>query len=525
MPVGEEIIIKDPAGKFKILRSGKFYDFIPPVQKSPARIEKKLVDQILEKSGLRITENLKTRFAEEIEAYFKDVRDKFETKSALIRAVASGGMGFTPEQADLVIKLIEENKQKKEEIQPPKMGEETDSGIRRAEFRPAARTAPKPSIKKPEVPEMSKGVAEFVFSPADEAEVSSQEKKIPKTTGGLKPAETEKLIGDIIGESKIFLDAPGKKKLEGILLTHLKDIRDGFETQDTLFGLADSAGIALTRGEVTELLRVVKNKVGKVEEKFKNEAVSRTERAIEEEKQLAGKAGDEVSGKIRSRIDERWQQITKKTDVTPLDIPAGLIAPPAAMQANISTVAPPKPVLIPEKVFPPVRAVAEEKKTMKTMGVIPMGIKNYTPSGEEPKPLQIFKSVTAPARRPAPLPDDRPRLDDIKYVPKLVGPVEELKEMTLVDFKRLDKDPGVAVAKIQEKIRLLEKDSITKKIAGIKAWQESEISKLYLEISRESLGKGVPVGQVIALLISAGKPTLTETEYKAVMQLSRSLRY
>jgi hypothetical protein len=107
----------------------------------------------------------------------------------------------------------------------------------------------------------------------------------------------------------------------------------------------------------------------------------------------------------------------------------------------------------------------------------------------------------------------------------LVGPVEELKEMTLVDFRRLDKDPGVAVAKIQEKIRLLGKDSITKKIAGIKAWQESEISKLYLEISRESLSKGVPAGQVVALLTSSGKPTLTEGEYKAILGLSRSLRY
>jgi hypothetical protein len=145
---------------------------------------------------------------------------------------------------------------------------------------------------------------------------------------------------------------------------------------------------------------------------------------------------------------------------------------------------------------------------------------------EKPKPLQIFKPVSPPqVRRPALPRDNRPRLDDVKYVPRLVGPVEELREMTLIDWRRLAASPAAAGEKIKEKIGILEREAFSKRIAGIKAWQESEVNKLYLEIGRESLQKGVPVDKVIAERVSAGKPTLTSEEYRAIMGLNRSLRY
>jgi len=148
------------------------------------------------------------------------------------------------------------------------------------------------------------------------------------------------------------------------------------------------------------------------------------------------------------------------------------------------------------------------------------------PDEEKPKPLEIFKPVAPPQiRRPIPLQDERPRLDDVKYVPKLVGPVEELREMTLIDWRRLGATPVMAASKVKEKISLLERQSFGQKIAGIKAWQESEVNKLYLEIGRESLAKGVSADQIISERVSAGKTTLTGDDYRAAMELNRSLRY
>ncbi len=522
MSVGDEIIIKDPAGKFKILRGGKFYDFTPPVKATSAKVEKKLVDQIIEKSGLRIAENLKARFADELEAYFKDVRDKFETKSALIRAVPSGGMGFTPEAADLVIGLVGKIKPKGERQDEKETAAATET--KKTEVRPAIKNAVKTESRKPKIAEMPKGVAELVFSPADEAEISAKRDKLPKQVSGLKPAETAGLVDSVIGESGVNLDEIGRKKLENILLTHLKDIRDGFEMQDTLSGFFGSAGITLTSEQISKILAAAKKIIGGAEAKNKEEAVSTVEKALESERVMTGKANEEVLTKVKNKIDERWQQITKRAQIAPLDVPAAMIAPPAGMQAKISTIAPAKPAIVPEKI--PLRPAGEIKPSAEIIKEIPSAIRGKVSPGEEPKPFQILKPATAPSRRPVVTVDDkRPRLEDVRYVPKLVGPLEELKEMTMVDFRRLDQNPEVASAKVQEKMRLLERESITKKIAGIKAWQESEVYKLYLEISRESMNQGASVSQVIASRISSGKPSLTEAEYQALVKLSRSLRY
>ena len=57
---------------------------------------------------------------------------------------------------------------------------------------------------------------------------------------------------------------------------------------------------------------------------------------------------------------------------------------------------------------------------------------------------------------------------------KLTGPVEELRAITLVDFRRLSRDPSEAAMKIKDKIDLLTGESFEKRSAGIAAWTASE---------------------------------------------------
>ena len=63
------------------------------------------------------------------------------------------------------------------------------------------------------------------------------------------------------------------------------------------------------------------------------------------------------------------------------------------------------------------------------------------------------------------------------------------------------------------------------KIAKLKREQEAEVTKIYLEISRDCLSKGASADQVIPLRESSGRPTLTTEEYKAVLELNKFLRY
>ncbi len=150
------------------------------------------------------------------------------------------------------------------------------------------------------------------------------------------------------------------------------------------------------------------------------------------------------------------------------------------------------------------------------------------------QPLKIAPPPPAPKPTPrAPLPQmkrpteegARPQMVDVKFTPKLVGPVEELARLNLIDFRRLAKDPVAAVGKISDKINLLEEESFTQRLAGVKAWQSSEVYQLYLEIGRESLRTGQPISSVIRNRLAENKPTLEEAEVLAIMELNKELKF
>lgn len=119
----------------------------------------------------------------------------------------------------------------------------------------------------------------------------------------------------------------------------------------------------------------------------------------------------------------------------------------------------------------------------------------------------------------------RPNLDGVKFEKKLAGPIDELGNMTLIDFRRLAADPKIAVNKIKEKIDLLETDGLTKRLEGISAWQQSEANKFYRLLGQSSMSDGRPVEDVIKERLFAGKPTLSIDEFYAIMELNRQLRF
>jgi hypothetical protein len=105
-----------------------------------------------------------------------------------------------------------------------------------------------------------------------------------------------------------------------------------------------------------------------------------------------------------------------------------------------------------------------------------------------------------------------------------VGPVGELRSITLKDFRRLSKEPAEATLKIKDKIDLLEEQSFTLKAQGVTAWQDSEVNRLYLEVLRNSLD-GKPVNEVIADREKNNLPTVTQKEFEAIMELNGKLRF
>ncbi|MFH2063073.1 MAG: hypothetical protein ABIJ46_02865 [bacterium] len=139
-------------------------------------------------------------------------------------------------------------------------------------------------------------------------------------------------------------------------------------------------------------------------------------------------------------------------------------------------------------------------------------------------PAVKVQSVRPAGIRPSSAVVSRPVVSDVARAPRrLTGPVEELASLTLQDFRRLSRDPSEAALKIRDKVDLLKDESFADKTAGVRAWRDSAVNRLYLETLRRSL-EGTPVEEVLTAMAKDGE-ALTKPEFDALMKLNRGLRF
>jgi len=142
-----------------------------------------------------------------------------------------------------------------------------------------------------------------------------------------------------------------------------------------------------------------------------------------------------------------------------------------------------------------------------------------------PKPLAPKPPLSsAAALRPAVEPN-RPRVADIKPMPKIMGPVEELQFLDLVNFRRLGQNPTEIMAKVYNKIRLLEKTGYDQMITGVVAWRKGIINRLYLKMGQEAFTRGLPLKEIIAKRQSEGREYLNLEEIQAIIELNKKLMF
>lgn len=182
----------------------------------------------------------------------------------------------------------------------------------------------------------------------------------------------------------------------------------------------------------------------------------------------------------------------------------------------------PKPPRVPS-VPPPAPAPLSVAAAPRPSPVPPRPVTSPTPmTRSTPTPAWPPPMPTAATR---PLQPDRTTMADIRGRSRLVGPVEELRGLTVVDWRRLGPDPIGCVRRVYEKIQQLGRESFTKRAEGIKAWRESEPYRLYLDMGHESLLTSKSVRDVLFSRQQAGQPALTEQEFSLIADLNRKLRF
>jgi hypothetical protein len=119
-------------------------------------------------------------------------------------------------------------------------------------------------------------------------------------------------------------------------------------------------------------------------------------------------------------------------------------------------------------------------------------------------------------------------MQDVRPTPsavgRLTGPVEELRNITLADFRRLSADPVEACRRLKDKLDLLEEQAYSRRVDGVKAWQESSVYKMYLDVIMASFAGGRTLTAIIGEKQSAGQESLTEREVRAIMELNKTFK-
>ena len=119
----------------------------------------------------------------------------------------------------------------------------------------------------------------------------------------------------------------------------------------------------------------------------------------------------------------------------------------------------------------------------------------------------------------------RPVVEDIRFERKLAGPVEELRMLTLGDFRRFSSDPEQAILRVRDKVEVSAQEGYEHRIAAIKAWRESPLSKMYVSASREALTAGKGIVDILAEKRAKNEETLTDAELHAIVELNGILRF
>ena len=130
---------------------------------------------------------------------------------------------------------------------------------------------------------------------------------------------------------------------------------------------------------------------------------------------------------------------------------------------------------------------------------------------EQPQPqVQSQKQV-----RPQPQVSER----------RIMGPVDELANINLENFRRLGKNVLDVLKKIKEKINLMQEESFERRAEGIKAWQQSAVYKEYLILGQESMEQGKSIQEVIENKKNKNLQTLSFEEFEAIADFNENLNY
>lgn len=352
---------------------------------------------------------------------------------------------------------------------------------------PAMPPLPKPPAPAPEPDHPTGPLAPTEAYSDDEAkEIEVQAKRLQQMTAPAPTMDFDSIAQAVISQQQLaFRDELLTKRALSVFKARLKDIRDSDETLNVLTRDPKVGGLGLDPD-------LAKNVVSALDAKAK-------------EFQKRGMSQPPIKPPPPSPPKIPIVKPTRPEPKPPLNT---VLPPP-----NLPVVEKPLPnVTEPPKIAPPIKR--------------PPDI---------PAPAPMPASPPKPAAQPKAQPVvqrsrvlDRPNMADISRPrppasSKTYGPAEEMRSMSLAEFRRMGQGATDSARRILEKFKHLQDESFRLWSEAVSGWRQSSVYQLYLDMGRQSLEENISIKDVIQRRATAGEPYLSEHEFSALADMNRQL--
>jgi len=351
-------------------------------------------------------------------------------------------------------------------------------------------------------------------------------------------------------------------RFKSVLSTYLKGIRSKLAARDAFAKPINMGGLNLSTAEIDRVFKICEQKTFKsleVNLAAVSKLISPQSRL---DKIIASADGNGqsseynlkqaiASGQVKKpefKLDTKHELSVPKQELslpwveapTKVVIPTQAVTPAhavaqAAVKAAVQVMAPvipiPKPPVRSANPVPPITLVKPATPVMApSVGtpaktVFPPNAKMFVPPITKPNIPSVQKPI-ASARPAFSSSISKQAMHDIKPMPKVMGPLEELQFLDLINFRRLGKTPAEITAKIFSKIKLLEADGYDKMVAGVHAWRQSPVNHLYLKMVQEAISKGMTIKDLALAKqkdIVESKRYLNLEEIEAILSMNSKL--
>jgi hypothetical protein len=371
--------------------------------------------------------------------------------------------------------------------------------------------------------------SKLIFHPDDEKQLQDISAGLPADES--KKYSIEKIAEKIITKHGLKFDLANKTKFTDILYDFFRERKSAIVVREALYLKVLEDSKPLTEETVNHILSIAKGLKSKI---FSSGGLVVKQVELEKINQVK-------EAKESFKFKPEPIQAETKIKSFPLDSKPSL---PSSLETKIISAPDPKeidkeePIIIKPLEKPEITIVKSSEPKEEVIKTIKPKIKLGEVPTTQIRVKEEMDSLPKVSRPDWSLPGKKTMSDvfikpsqsgGIEIKPEvhhfLSGPVQELQDITLDNFRYLGITAEESVAKVLEKINVLEKDSFTKKAQGIEAWRNSEVYQLYLTLGQESMLQNKDIASLIAEYGAQSKPVLKLEEFSAISDLNKKLRF